>query len=903
MADQPRDGEDTLSRIQRIGHFGDWEWDITTNAVAWSDELFRIYGYTPHEVNPDYDLVLKQMRPDSKADFQAAIDAALEHDQHFEMNYRFLRKDGSEAVLHTVGEVIRDPAGAPIKMFGIVQDITESIKTEETLREAKHFAQSLIKTTPQLIYIYDLEKKKNIFANREIAGVIGYSTAEIQAMGSGVMSSILHPEDAAKVAEHHQKMASAGGEVIELEYRMKDSGGHWRTLLSRDRAFARNDSGAVTQIIGVCEDITETSRMQNALLDSERKYRSFVESANDGILTISIAEMRFVEANPSICQMLGYEREELFALGIKDIHPAAAVPCVLEIFGQMLKGDVQIAESLPVLKKDGSIFFADIGATVIELDGQVHVLGIFRDITVRKQTEDALRKRERQLSESQQVARIGSWSHNVPEHTVEWSEEVFRRFDKDSRAFEPSIEYFFERIHHDDRKLVQKAIQAAIENDQRYHVQARIINESGREWIMEAFGRLEKDENGNPARLSGTVQDITEQKQLQEQLIQAQKIESVGRLAGGIAHDFNNSLQVILGEVELVKLETPGDSSLQESLATIQRAAEHSADITQQLLSFARQQIIDPKILDLNKTVNESIDLLQRLIGEDINMSWRPKAGASLVMMDPVKIQQVLTNLCVNARDAINGVGNIGIITDNVSLSADDCQGHTDFYPGDFITLEVRDDGSGMQPETLEHLFEPFFTTRGYGAGTGLGLATVYGIIKQIDGFIDVKSSPEQGSSFKIYLPLVADAEADSGLQGDARIMEAGRGETLLLVEDEIAVLELSVKILERLGYKVIPAATPEAALQVAEEHIDEIEFLITDIIMPEMNGQELAARLLKQKPELKCLFMSGYTDDIIARNGILEDEIDFIQKPFSMKEIAIKLRTIAGAEAQEPAG
>ncbi|MHB1003266.1 MAG: ATP-binding protein, partial [Thermoleophilia bacterium] len=441
------------------------------------------------------------------------------------------------------------------------------------------------------------------------------------------------------------------------------------------------------------------------------------------------------------------------------------------------------------------------------------------------------------------------------------------------------------------------------ENDQRYHVQARIINESGREWFMEAFGKLEKDENGDPARLSGTAQDITEQKQLQEQLIQAQKIESVGRLAGGIAHDFNNSLQVILGEVELVKLEIPGNSSLRESLATIQRAAEHSANITQQLLSFARQQIIDPKALDLNKSVSDSIDLLQRLIGEDINLRWQPRARASLVMMDPVKIQQVLTNLCVNAREAISGVGNIGIVTDNVSLGADDCQNHTDFYPGDFITLEVTDDGCGMQPETLKHLFEPFFTTRGYGAGTGLGLATVYGIIKQIDGFIDVTSSAEQGSSFRIYLPLVEAAEADPGQQADSRTMASGRGETVLLVEDDTAVLELGVKILGKLGYKVIQAATPEAAIRAAEEHIDEIDFLITDVIMPGMNGRELAAGLLKLKPELKCLFMSGYTDDIITQSGILEDEIDFIQKPFSMKEIAIKLRGMDGVEAREPTG
>ncbi|WP_319405332.1 transporter substrate-binding domain-containing protein [uncultured Desulfosarcina sp.] len=377
---------------------------------------------------------------------------------------------------------------------------------------------------------------------------------------------------------------------------------------------------------------------------------------------------------------------------------------------------------------------------------------------------------------------------------------------------------------------------------------------------------------------------------LEKQLIQAQKMESVGRLAGGVAHDFSNMLSVIIGYTELCIDQVEPEDSLYEDLETILKAAKRSTEITRQLLAFARRQTIAPKVLDLNRTVESMLKMLRRLIGEDIDLSWNPKAGLWPVKMDPSQIDQILANLCVNARDAIADVGKITIETDMVTFDESYCAGHMGFVPGEFVMLAVSDDGCGMDRETQDKIFEPFFTTKGAGKGTGLGLATVYGIVKQNEGFINVYSEPGKGSSFKIYLPKHA------GLAVEARALNVektpeGHGEKVLVVEDEAMILNLAEKMLLRLGYNVLMAKTPAEALQLAEVHHGDLSLLVTDVVMPEMNGRELAQRLQTLSPKLKCLFMSGYTANVIAHRGILDEDVNFIQKPFSMKDLAIKVR------------
>ncbi|MFW6180864.1 MAG: ATP-binding protein, partial [Spirochaetota bacterium] len=384
--------------------------------------------------------------------------------------------------------------------------------------------------------------------------------------------------------------------------------------------------------------------------------------------------------------------------------------------------------------------------------------------------------------------------------------------------------------------------------------------------------------------------------ELEQQYRQAQKMEAVGRLAGGVAHDFNNMLSVILGHAELELMRSGLSGHVRESLMEIQKAAENSAQLTRQLLAFARRQTVEPRVLDLNETVEGILKMLRRLMGEDIELAWLPGAGLWAVKVDPAQVDQVLANLCVNARDAIKGVGKVTIETGNAVFDEGYCRVHAESRPGEYVMLGVSDTGCGMDRETREHLFEPFFTTKGVGEGTGLGLATVYGIVKQNEGFINVYSEPGQGTIFRIYFPRCTGAQETEDAKGGEGVPR-GSGETVLLVEDEPAILELGRVMLEQLGYRVVAAGTPDEALERAGVQEEDIRLLVTDVVMPHMNGRELAERLRERRPGLKCLFLSGYTADIIARHGVLEEGVHFIQKPFTMTELAMQVRAALGEE------
>ena len=369
-------------------------------------------------------------------------------------------------------------------------------------------------------------------------------------------------------------------------------------------------------------------------------------------------------------------------------------------------------------------------------------------------------------------------------------------------------------------------------------------------------------------------------------------MESVGRLAGGVAHDFNNMLGVILGHTELALLQADESHDLYSNLKEIQTAAQRSADITKQLLAFARKQTISPKQLELNDTVESMLNMLRRLIGEDIDLVWQPAAHLWPVKMDPSQIDQILANLCINARDAIFGVGKLTIKTGRRSFDKKYCSNHPGFIPGDFVMLVVSDNGCGMDKDTLKNLFEPFFTTKDVGKGTGLGLATIFGIVKQNNGFITVYSEPGQGSTFKIYLPrLVTDEDTDKAVP--EKKAAAGGAETILLVEDESSILRMARMMLESKGYTVLTAGTPTEAVEKAEKHSGAIDMLMTDVIMPEMNGRDLAGKITALYPDINLLFMSGYTADAIAHQGILDDRVAFLQKPFSMGDMTEKVRAV----------
>ncbi|MGE3175970.1 MAG: ATP-binding protein, partial [Vicinamibacterales bacterium] len=399
--------------------------------------------------------------------------------------------------------------------------------------------------------------------------------------------------------------------------------------------------------------------------------------------------------------------------------------------------------------------------------------------------------------------------------------------------------------------------------------------------------------DGGVTEVVGVAVDVTEQRRFQALELQHQKLEAIGRLAGGIAHDFNNMLTVILGNAEQALAGAAPGSALYEQIVQVRHAAEHSARLTRRLLAFGRKQVIQPRVVDVNEAVASALVLLRRLLGENIELSWQPGTAVWPVEADPDQLEQVLTNLCLNARDAIADVGHVTVSTENVTLSPEDCEGHPEFVPGDFVRLSVADDGRGMSEETLRLAFEPFFSTKDASESAGLGLATVLGIVKQGGGCVTAASTPGHGATFNVLLPRTTRRVPAPGGPAEAPgAAPTGGTETVLLVEDEAAVLRLERRALERLGYTVIAADAPDKALRLAEGALGPIHLLITDVVMPGMNGRELARRLRGASPQLRALFVSGYADSEAAEDHVPSTD-GFLLKPFALAGLARKVREV----------
>ena len=431
----------------------------------------------------------------------------------------------------------------------------------------------------------------------------------------------------------------------------------------------------------------------------------------------------------------------------------------------------------------------------------------------------------------------------------------------------------------------------------------KIVTKDGRPLVLEVSARpIVQD--GKPVGMQGIARDVTERKQLEAQFRQAQKMEAVGRLAGGVAHDFNNLLMVVRGYSELSLARLGPHESLRTNLEEIQKAADRAASLTQQLLAFSRQQVLQPKVLDLNTVVTDAEKMLRRLIGEDIEVVAELAPELGPVMSDPGRIEQIILNLAVNGRDAMPQGGRLTLKTSNVTLDEAFARGHVGARPGPHVLLAVSDTGTGMDAETRSHVFEPFFTTKGVDKGTGLGLSTVYGIVKQSGGFIRVDSAPGRGTTFEIYLPLVEKVAAGEEIPSALLAPPPGGTETILVVEDELSVRKLGANFLASSGYTVLEAPDGGAALKVCEKHRGHIHLLMTDLVMPGMSGRELAVRLAGQRPELKVIYVSGYTDDNVVPHGVWEEEIAFLPKPFSLHELAHKVReALESGEEFRPAG
>jgi two-component system cell cycle sensor histidine kinase/response regulator CckA len=643
---------------------------------------------------------------------------------------------------------------------------------------------------------------------------------------------------------------------------------------------------------------TEQKLANDALRESEKKYRLFLSESPDPTFFLT-SKGQYSYVNRAFADGVGKPAEEIIGKTLWDVFPKDEADNRFASLSQVFRTVESKVVEVRVPRADGDRYYVTTITPLKDAKGEMlSAICSSKDITDRKRTEEKLRESEekhRRIIEVLSDA-ILLRANDIIIYANSAALKLFRV----NHPEELIGKRYLDLIHPDDRAISAERVKEIIEEDRPASLREhRIMALDGQIMQVESSGAPFKYRG--ETQVFGVYRDITERKRaeeekakLQDQLLQSQKMESIGRLAGGVAHDFNNMLGVILGHTEMAMEQVDPAQPLHADLTEIRKAAERSSNLTRQLLAFARKQTVSPRVLDLNETVAGMLNMLQRLIGEDIQLAWLPGVNLWPIKMDPSQIDQILANLSVNARDAIAGVGKVTIETENIGFEKAYCADHAGFVPGEYVLLAVSDGGCGMDQEILDKLFEPFFTTKETGKGTGLGLATVYGIVKQNNGFIAVYSEPDRGTTFKIYLPRYrgkAEQAQTEGLQGPVM---RGR-ETVLVVEDEPALLNLNKSMLEKLGYRVMTAGTPGEAIRLAEEHAGEIHLLLTDVVMPEMNGRDLAKKMLSLYPNLKRLFMSGYTADVIAHHGVLDEGVHFIQKPFSRNDLAAKVREALG--------
>ncbi|MEI6209259.1 MAG: PAS domain S-box protein [Desulfuromonadales bacterium] len=778
-------------------------------------------------------------------------------------------------------------------------EIAERKHTEEALKRSEYFFKESQRSASIGSYHADFVAGK--WVSSEVLDTI-FGIDENYGRSIQGWLDIVHPDDRDLMDRYLIEEVISNRKPFSMEYRiLRQNDGETRWVNGRGSAEFDSD-GHMLNLIGTIQDITERKLAEQQLQETQAILQAAMDCSPAGIAIADAPDGRLRYVNDAGLLIRGSNRQSVVnGVGVDNY---VASWKILNLDGRPLNTDeVPLARAILfgesnsrefiIRRKEGEdrIVFATAAPIRNEMGAVAAGIVVFSDITEHKQLEVDLREKSEELSRyfasSLDLLCIANLEGHFLRLNPEWEKVLgYSLAELEGRLF-------LDLVHPDDMESTLSAISKLGAQEQVVSFVNRYLCKDGSfrwiEWRSQPQGDL----------IYAAARDITEtiltekeKSNLEAQLQQAQKMESVGRLAGGVAHDFNNMLTVILGHTQLALMDTKLTDPLKNHLEEIRIAADRSADLTRQLLAFARKQTIDPKVLDLNEVVSGMLKMLQRLIGEGVNLNWHPASNLWNVEVDPSQINQILANLCVNARDSISNIGKITIETDNNVIDDEYCANHAGFTVGEYVRLSVSDNGSGMSKETLSQIFEPFFTTKGLGEGTGLGLATVYGIVKQNKGFINVYSEPGLGTTFTIYLPrYVGSAQK---INSKETIKPARQGqETILLVEDEQAILNITQMVLSKQGYNVLAANSPLEAIRFAGEHTSEIHLLMTDVVMPEMNGRDLAKKLQTLYPDLKCLYMSGYTANVIAHHGVLDTGLHFIQKPFNLNTLADKLREV----------
>jgi two-component system cell cycle sensor histidine kinase/response regulator CckA len=650
------------------------------------------------------------------------------------------------------------------------------------------------------------------------------------------------------------------------------------------------------RLIAKIARIIERRRAEKKLFESEERCRDLIENAHDLIYSHDL-EGNYTSINKAGEQITGYSREEVLRMNFAQTVAPEYLKKAHQIIVSKLAGEKITVYDLEILAKDGRRVAVEVNIRLVYRDGvAVGVQGIARDITERKRAEAALREAEEKYRSIFENAVEGIFQSTCDGRFIAVNPAMARIL-----GYESPDELIAHRADIEVPYYVDSNSRAELEQTLAEHgivigFECEIYRKDlSKVWMVKNI-RAIRDDQGTVLYYEGSTQDITERKMLGEQLRHAQKMEAIGQLAGGIAHDFNNLLTAIGGYSEISMNLLQAEDPLRYNLEEIKKASDRAAALTRQLLAFSRKQVLQPKVLDLNSIVSELEKMLRRLIGEDIELCTALNPDLSSIKADPGQIEQVIMNLSVNARDAMPQGGKLTITTENVFFNEEYVGHHDAILPGAYVMLAVSDTGTGIDEKTKMHIFEPFFTTKEVGRGTGLGLSTVYGIVRQSGGNIWIHSEVGKGTTFRIYLPLIDDDAPQYKRNPEPEEFLKG-SETILLAEDEEMVRHLVRDVLKKYGYEVLEVSTGGAAFLICEHHQGPIDLLVTDVIMPEMSGHELGNRLRQLRPDMKTLFMSGYIGNSIIENKSIDSDIPFLQKPFTPQALVRKVREVLQAD------
>jgi PAS domain S-box-containing protein len=681
------------------------------------------------------------------------------------------------------------------------------------------------------------------------------------------------------------RMAAASGRHEEQAMRVRRDGSRFPANVTI--TALRDPAGALRGFSEISRDLTESK-------ESGARYRGLLEAAPDAMVVVDQAG-KIVLLNVQAEKQFGYHRDELVGQQVKNIIPegfaerliADGTRSAADALAQQIGTGIELSGR----RKDGTEFPIEIMLSPLESTEGILVTAAIRDISVRREADAALRRTSELLQASQSMAQVGGWEVDPVDNTMFWTDETYRIHDTSPAEYAPTLATAIQFYAPESIPIITAAIQEAVDHGTPFDLELELITAKDRRIWVHTKGTVTMDQ-GRTVKITGVFHDITEQRELETQLRQAQRLEVVGQLAGGIAHDFNNLLTAIRGYSELVRRNLGPKDRNRADLDQVVLASDRAVELTRQLLAFSRRQVLQPRIVDPGELVAGVAPMLRRLLGEHIELVTYAAPDLGRVKVDPSQFEQIIVNLAVNARDAMPEGGKLRIETANIELGIGYVASHPGVTPGPYVALVVSDTGSGMSDAVKTHIFEPFFTTKEPGKGTGMGLATVYGIAQQSGGSIYLYSEPGYGTSFKIYLPRVDDAAGAAASPVPTAVTPTG-SETILLVEDEEAVRAYAARILSEQGYIVLEAPGGAAALALVAAHPGPIDLLVTDVVMPGLQGHQLAERLSDIRPGLRVLYVSGFTESSVVDQGVVGEGIAFLPKPYTVDALGRAVRLV----------